>query len=149
MDDVTVSGSPTSVKEDCETIRIEGESLGLKLNVKKCELIHHPRTVPDPYFQDFVHLEPIQGSSLGALILHGVAMDAGLDRNCEDLVRARSRLKTLTSHDALILLRASFSAPKVMHTMRSAPCAGHTALDRFDNLLKQGLSSIMNVALSD
>ena len=36
-----------------------------------------------------------------------------------------------------------------MHTIRSAPCAGHPALDRFDNLLRQGLSGIMNVALSD
>ena len=46
-----------------------------------------------PYFQDFVHREPNQGSLLG-LILHGVAMVYALDRNCENLVRAVSRLKT-------------------------------------------------------
>ena len=113
------------------------------------QLIDQPTTVPDPYFQGFFHLEPNQGSLLGAPILHGVTMDDALDRNCEDLARALTRLEKLTSHDALILLRASFSAPKVMHTMRSAPCAGHPALDSFDNLLRQGLSSIMNVALSD
>jgi hypothetical protein len=47
------------------------------------------------------------------------------------------------------LLRASFSAPKLLHTLRSAPCAGHPALTRFDNLLRTGLCSITSSNLSD
>ena len=149
MDDVTVGGASSSVLTDCERVRVGGEALGLVLNVKKCELIHQTGATPDTYFKDFIHLEPKQGSLLGAPILQGPAMDEALGDNCDELTRALARLQLLTAHDAIILLRASFSAPKVMHTLRSAPCTGHLALDRFDSLLRQGLSNIVNVALSD
>ena len=76
-------------------------------------------------------------------------MEKALDGRCKDLALAMDRLKLLSAHDALILLRASFSAPKVMHTLRSSPCIGHPALDRFDNLLRDGLSKITNSNLSD
>ena len=59
------------------------------------------------------------------------------------------RLKLLSAHDALILLRSSFSAPKLLHTLRSSPCAEHPTLTTFDLLQKSGISHITNSALSD
>ena len=55
----------------------------------------------------------------------------------------------MSSHDALTLLKASFSAPKVLHTLRSSPCVGHLALDQFDALLRSALCNITNSILSD
>jgi hypothetical protein len=58
-------------------------------------------------------------------------------------------LKHITAHDALILLRASFSAPKMLHMLRSSPCAGHPLLEKFDSLLRNCVSSITNTDLTD
>ena len=55
----------------------------------------------------------------------------------------------LPSHDALILLRSSFSVPRLMHTLRCVPCARHPSLTVFDNLLWEGISSITNSLLSE
>ena len=66
------------------------------------------------------------------------ALDKALSTRCSDLRIAIGRLKVLPSHDALILLRSSFSVP----------LAGHSSLTDFDNLLREGISSI-NSLLSD
>jgi len=76
-------------------------------------------------------------------------MDTTLQKRCDDLALAISRLKLLSSHDALTLLRSSFTAPKVMHTLRSSPCAGHLSLSSFDSLQRSGLTQITNSNLSD
>ena len=49
----------------------------------------------------------------------------------------------------LVLLRASCSAPKLMHVMRSSPCAGHKLLSDIDNSLRMTLSIITNVNITD
>jgi hypothetical protein len=76
-------------------------------------------------------------------------MDHALTRRCDDLERAAGRLRLLAAHDALILLRASFSAPKMLHTLRASPCSGHPALEKFDSLLRNCISHICNTDLSD
>jgi hypothetical protein len=55
----------------------------------------------------------------------------------------------LDSHDALVLLRSCFSAPKILFLLRCSPCFGNPKLEVFDNLLKVGLSSITNTDLSE
>lgn len=59
------------------------------------------------------------------------------------------RLHSVSSYDALILLRASFSAPKVMHLIRCSPSFDHPSLLSFDNLLRDGLVNILNCDLTD
>ena len=51
--------------------------------------------------------------------------------------------------DALILLKASFSAPKVLHLLRCSPSVSHPSVERFDALLKQAIQRITNSVLSD
>ena len=51
--------------------------------------------------------------------------------------------------DALILLKASFSAPRVQHLLRCSPSVGHAALGSFDELLRTALSYLTNCDLSD
>ena len=76
-------------------------------------------------------------------------MDKCVQQRCNDLERAISRLELITSHDALVLLRASFSASTMQHTLRSSPCAGRVELTQFDALLRSALSKICNISLTD
>ena len=144
-----MGGDEESQARDVQQTRTQGEAMGLRLNVKKCEFINHTSTSSKAIFNDFIHLKPMDATLLLAPLTTGPAMDISLSGRCTDLALAIDRLKLLAAHDALILLKASFSAPKILHTLRSAPCAGHPDLDRFDGLLKTGLSLITNSSLSD
>ena len=68
---------------------------------------------------------------------------------CDDLAIAIKRLSQLGSHDALLLLRSSFSAPKVLHLLRCSPSVAHSSLARFDSLLRSAIQGITNSDLSD
>ena len=76
-------------------------------------------------------------------------MDNSLSSQCNDLNRATSRLGLITAHDALVLLRASFSAPKLQHIMRASPCFDNEHLLKFDELLRTAIFKICNVSLSN
>ncbi|NJL56119.1 hypothetical protein HC928_13765 [bacterium] len=59
------------------------------------------------------------------------------------------RLKLVGAQDALLLLRASFSAPRVQYLMRCSPSVDHPALTRFDQQLRSAISGITNTSLTD
>ena len=119
MDDLTLGGPETQVALDVETVRRRAEEIGLRLNDKKCEFISSTARSSDPVFRQFIHLTADNAELLGAPLTTGPAMDRALGRRCDDLSRAASRLRLVAAHDALILLRASFSAPQLLHTLRS------------------------------
>ena len=50
---------------------------------------------------------------------------------------------------ALILLRSSFSAPKVLHLLRCSPSADHQALSNFDAILRRAIQQITNSNVSE
>ena len=88
-----------------------------------------------------------EASLLGAPLLEGQELDCTLTKCCSELSNAIDKLETLSSHDALILLRSSVSAPKIQHILRN--CGIHAALAMFDALLRTGISRILNLNLSD
>jgi hypothetical protein len=137
------------VASDVKTLRSRGEQIGLHLNDKKCEFISSTGLTTVPAFEGFIHLQPTSATLLGAPLIIGQAMNEALLSRCTDLSRAIDRLGSIAAHDALLLLRASFSAPKLLHTLRSSPCADHPVLDQFDSLLRKGVSIITNTELSD
>jgi hypothetical protein len=149
MDDLTLGGPESQVARDVETVKRRGEEIGLRLNEKKCEFISSTAQSADPVFQHFIHLTIDNAELLGAPVTTGAAMNRALSSRCDDLSRAASRLCLVAAHDALILLRASFSAPKILHTLRSSPCTGHPALERFDELLRNSVCTICNADLTD
>ena len=150
MDDVTLGGRVDVVANDIQHINCFGATLGLNLNITKCELISS--SVVTPPFQllkSFILVLPADATLLGAPCLAGRKLDIALDACCLDLQRAIERLSLLESHDALVLLRSCFSASKLMYLLRCSPCYGHPKLDVFDNLLKDGLSRITNTDLNE
>ena len=143
------------VAHDVELIRQEGAKIGLKLNATKCELIlpdqstNPYRSVISPTFTNFALVPLSQATLLGAPITDGLALSTSLSSAVTDLTKAIERLRHLDAHYALILLRACFSAPKLMFILRGSPCHQHPALDEFDTQLKLGISQITNTAISD
>jgi hypothetical protein len=123
--------------------------MGLHLNINKCEAISSTGRVSHSVFQGFIQLTPSQADELGAPIQSGDAMDDVLHARCADLSRALTRLRLVTSHDALVLLRASFSATKILHMLQFAPFSGHPGLTPFDGLLREGIGAISNSDLTD
>ena len=67
----------------------------------------------------------------------------------EDLTRAVSRLQLISSHDALVLLKNSFSAPRPQYVLRTSYCWGHDELQIFDGQLRTALSKVCNIALDE
>ena len=100
-------------------------------------------------FKHFIQISPQDACLSGAPLSDGQALDQALEARCNTLRSPISRLKTLPSHDALVLLRSTLSAPYLMHTLRCAQCHGHPALQNFDDFLRDGASSITKSSLTD
>jgi len=125
-----------------EIIRLDAE-IGLSLNISKCELIaHSDLQLNDALLQSFNRVDIAATTLLGAPLFHGPVLDNTWDQRCDELSRAVDRLSSITSQDALILLRAFFCAAKVLHMLRCSPSVSHPSLEKFDALLKQAIQRI-------
>src|SRR6218665_1025713 len=80
---------------------------------------------------------------LGSPLNTGEGLTLCLEARCVELSIAIERLGMADKHDALILLRCSMSSPKLLYTLRCCP------LDRYDVLLRKGLSSILTIDMAD
>jgi len=123
--------------------------MGLHLNIAKCEIICTENDMVPPIFAGFSRLLPTECELLGAPLLTGKALDSALAARCADLSRASDRLRSLSAHDALLILTHSVSAPKLNYILRCSPCSGHRGLDEFDHILRVTLSQIANVEIDD
>ena len=149
MDDITVGGQETIVARDVNLIKTMGIASGLHLNIVKCECITKAQTVSTAPLDQFVQLDINNSSLLGAPLSAGVSMDSTLTKRLRELQTASERLRLLSAHDALVLLKASCGAPKLMHMLRCSPCTGHTALPDIDAALRACLVTITNVDIND
>ena len=147
---MTLGGRVETVASDVAEIVKAGSELGLSLNVAKCELIvHSDLQVNDTLLQLFQRVEISNTTLMGAPLFSGPALDSAWKKRCNDLARAVDRLSTINSQDGLILLRSSFSAPKVLHLLRCSPSVYHPSLAKFDALLRRSIQLITNSDLSD
>jgi hypothetical protein len=150
MDNFTLGEPENEVSADVELVIEKATEIGLILNFPKCELISAKSfTHSSAVLRSFKRVSIEDSSLLGTPFVAGSALDSTLKARCEDLSRAVKRLHMIESHDALVLLRSSFSAPKIQHLLRCSPCVGHTSLETYENLLKTGISLITNTELSE
>ena len=82
---------------------------------------------------------------LGAAIGNRVCVDAVLMQMLDEFKRLQQRLKLLNVDDAFYLIRNCFSLPKLLYTLRSAPCFASTELVHYDTLIGQTLQEILNI----
>ena len=85
---------------------------------------------------------------MGAPVTAGAALDKILEAKTDDLAKAIQRLSYLHAHDARTLICYSISVPKLLRVLRSSQCANNEFLQKFDNILRDGFSKVLNVDLS-
>ena len=151
MDNVSLGGPLRLAERDVGLIMAEAKTYGLKLNVAKCELISRgPVTLDDnSKLKEFKKISIENMTLLGASIVGPAELNVVLEDNMVQLNNAIKRLKYLLSHDALMILRNSMSTPKLIYTLRTANCVNHPALLMFDEKLREGLTQILNIDLSN
>lgn len=149
LDDVTLGGNIGALSHDVSEILARGASIGLCLNASKCEFICHAECPKGLSISEFAHVASQDAVLLGAPLLEGSGLDQVLADSCSELSRCHSRLPLISAHDALLLLKASLSTPRLSHVLRSSPCSGNSALETIDNLLRTCVSRITNTELSD
>ena len=67
LDDLTVGDNQNKVAADVLRVKEIGESIGLSLNISKCELVCHPNTsIADPLLQSFTR----HNINVGVLLCH-------------------------------------------------------------------------------
>ena len=55
----------------------------------------------------------------------------------------------LHAHDALVILKNSLVMPNLLYLLKTSECGDNPLLDQFDNILRKGLTEILNVDLND
>ncbi len=150
LDDLTLGGPIDMVAADVQTVIKEGEAMGLRLNCSKCELVVKRRTlVTDPTLLSFRSVNVNDAELLGAPLFEGQVLNDAWASRCAELATGAKRLEQIDSQDALILLRSSFSAPRVQHLLRCSPSVDNPALVEFDKQLRAAVSRLTNCDLSD
>ena len=152
MDDGTLGGNVNQLLDDFSLIMKESCELGLHVNVFKCELITNDTEVVRRFralAPEITVVKPSAATLLGAPISIGENIDLLLSNKLQDFQRFMSRLKSLDSHDALFLLKNCLSIPKLAYTLRCSPCYSSQLLQRYDDVMRSSLQSIMNVILTD
>ena len=125
-------------------------AIGLRLNHAKCEVIGLSRESRAAWLStglSFLLREPEEASLLGAP-LHVQLIDKAIEEKCEALQLAMVRLKHMSAHEAIFILRNSLSVPRLQYILRCAPCFGSPLTARFDDLVLQALSSCANIELN-
>ena len=123
--------------------------MGLKLNKSKCQSISAAGTSHlNKSFSGFKYVPVSKMRLLGAPVMPGEEVTKVLNEKTEDLRRAVSRLALLQAQDALTLVRYSLSIPKLTYILRTSYCHSNPAVEEFDNELRAGLSTILNVDVS-
>jgi hypothetical protein len=150
LDDISLGGSIDLVQDALMVLISTCNALGLSLNRTKCEVIQG-RGVSDlpQCFNDFKKLSIEEATLLGSALVVGTAMDDGLEKKLQDLKRAVQRFELITSHDALLILKGSLGASRLLYNLRTSPCSDHPTLAVFDLVTRRALAAITNTELDD
>ncbi len=92
-------------------------------------------------------VDPSSVSLLGSPLGDIVSIDRAVKEKLEALKIMGSRFQHISAHDALTLLRHSFSIPKLRYLLRTAPCFLSSLLEEYDHTLRTILSSVTNTPL--
>jgi len=119
--------------------------------VNKCENITDDFTEISTLstFNDFIRVNKEDMTLLGAPVLKGKAQDKAIQDKIDHLSRAVERLKHLQAQNALVILKNSLAIPKLLYLLRTSPCSDNPLLRQFDDTLRTGLITILNVDINN
>src|SRR6218665_3007485 len=86
---------------------------------------------------------------LGVPLSSENALQQCLKVQTSELQESLSKLTLIASQDALLILRSSLGASKMIHILRCHPNDKHPDLETYGTTLCQGLEKILNVSLND
>ena len=135
LDDVTLGGDCHDLLHDLKVIK-DAVKLGLTLNTAKCEINSQDMTTCGTLLVSLPGAQLVPTSHaqlLGSPLGDDASISAVLADNVEALRRLGERLKFLSAHDALVLLRNCFALPKLLYVLRTAPCFRSTTLQTYDD----------------
>ena len=115
LDDGTLGGSVEDIVGDLRRIEDQGKALGLFLNVDKSEVVCHSESSVGHLLSTFPGLQYVQASHailLGSP-LGSEALQVCFEEQLHQLNVIGKRLCHLQMHDAITILRHSFSIPKL------------------------------------
>jgi hypothetical protein len=151
LDDVTVGGNHTTVLDDLMQLEVEASTIGLTLNRSKCEVVGHTQESRNRWLELGVVMKEIDRDKvtlLGAPICPGPCVDKVVEGKRLELQALSEKLPFMPRHDCLFLLGNIISMPRLLYTLRTAPCMESQELVLYDNLLRSTLAECMNVDLS-
>jgi len=152
LDDGTIGGELSDILHDLDTVRRVGPTIGLLLNENKCEIITNDDIVVSSIqaiMPNIMRVPCNDAVLLGAPIGDETAVDTVLNSKLAIFQRLASRLTTLNAQDALFLLKNCFGMPKLLYTLRCAPCYSSAILSQYDGVIKQTLQLILNIELTE
>ena len=154
LDDGTLGGSPQSVLADFTTILEQSSSLGLSLNLSKCEA-YIAGASSTPFIDELQSVAPgvrLLDSSEVTLLGSPITLDALLssfESKLGCIQTLSSHLETLFAHDAFYLLRHCFAIPKLLYLLRTSPSWRVPGLlEKFDELICTSLQTFTNINIS-
>lgn len=135
---------------EVDQLRSDAARIGLSLNEGKCELISANILTSVPkQLSGFRRVLVQEATMLGAPLGDGPAMEEVWGKHKDNLDRAASRLCSLNSHDALVILKNSLSLPKLLFHLRCTFSGDHPILSLLDAKTREMLCQILNVDISD
>ena len=149
LDDVTMGGRCEDILHDIDVMK-DAAVLGLSLNATKSEIISSDMATHDLLLCSLPGAEKVEPSNaklLGSPLGDNAGVSNALSEKVEALKRLGERLRLLSVHDSLILLRNSFALPKLQYLLRTAPCFKSSYLRTYDDCLCEILSSVTNTPL--
>ena len=152
LDDGTVGGAVDDIKHDLEMVEREGAALGLQLNQRKSEVICSDTAVRDSIWPSIPAAQVINPASaylLGSPIGNVCSTSDAISEKTQLLRTMGERLRYISAHDALLLLRNSFAIPKFLYLLRSSPSFLSPNLKIYDNILRSTIEIITNTRLCD
>ena len=154
LDDGTLGGKADVVFSDFQKILSAENSLGLKVNPAKCELISLNSIIDVNVLKMFEGIAPeIKSVKHGNMTLLGApvmpsAVDMALESKLCALSRLLEQLDQVDAHDALFLLRNCFAIPKLTYVLRTSACFQSPLLKSYDSKIRCALEKVLNIQLS-
>jgi len=157
LDDATLGDSPEKVLGDVRLIVERLEKIGLEVNSEKCELTllnltsQEESDVEAKFREVLTNVRLVQASHCS--LLGAPLSNDGIPETLEDKIRGLEnmvgKLEVIDNHQALVLLRSCFAIPKLQYILRASPAYNADEIRKFDDTLREAVSKVTNVALSD
>ena len=158
LDDATIGGSPESVLSDVQRCITGPKRIGFIVNPKKTEIINVGLAAEkfSRVVNSFNELLPeIKVTELTKMELLGSPILADATRCCivkklSEYKRMNDRILLLDGHPGLFLLKNAFSLPRLLFTLRSAPCHHHPELlSEYDVITRSTTEALCNIHFDD